>query len=226
MGVIVAALAEVSSLLFWGAATDVRIAVTTTFDNEEKRIPSLTAFLDRTVLLAQMGSGCTSRAGRRLSDKSRRRSFVIRSKRSLVKAASVRLVARCVLSMNRRSTREADAQRVIMQAMRFALPRGATHQAILAGMGVHPGFVDLIVISGGRDLFLEVKSQTGRLRKSQEVFGDTVVTQGFGWALVRSVDDALGALADNGFTSRVQAPSTEDCAMSHKASLWAIEQRD
>ena len=123
--------------------------------------------------------------------------------------------------MNRRSTPEADAQRAIVQAPRFALPRdaivhhcanevteagprGARRQAILVGMGVHAGFADLIVISSGRVLFLEVKSQTGRLRKSQEVFRDAVVTQGFGWALVRSVDDALGALADHGFTSRVQ----------------------
>ena len=126
--------------------------------------------------------------------------------------------------MNRRSTPEADAQRPIVQALRFALPRdaivhhcvnevteagprGARRQAILVGMGVHAGFADLIVISGGRVLFLEVKSQTGRLRKSQEVFRDTVTTQGFGWALARSVDDALGALADNGFTNRVQMPS-------------------
>ena len=123
--------------------------------------------------------------------------------------------------MNRRSTPEADAQRAIVQALRFALPRdaivhhcanevteagpsGARRQAILVGMGVHAGFADLIVISGGRVMFLEVKSQTGRLRKSQEVFRDTVCAQGFGWALVRSVDDALGALADHGFTSRVR----------------------
>ena len=123
--------------------------------------------------------------------------------------------------MNRRSTSEADAQRAIVQALRVALPRdaivhhcanevtepgsrGQIRQSILVGMGVHTGFADLIVISGGRVLFLEVKSQTGRLRKSQEVFRDTVCAQGFAWALVRSVDDALGALADNGFTSRVR----------------------
>jgi hypothetical protein len=123
--------------------------------------------------------------------------------------------------MNRRSTPEADAQRGIVQALRIALPRdaivhhavneiaandrrGQIRQSILVGMGVHPGFADLIVISGGRVLFLEIKSQTGRLRKSQEVFRDTVCAQGFGWALVRSVDDALGALADHGFTSRVR----------------------
>jgi hypothetical protein len=125
--------------------------------------------------------------------------------------------------MNRRSTPEADAQRAIVQALRFALPRdaivhhcvnevteagprGVKRQSILVGMGVHPGFADLIVISDGRALFLEVKSATGRLRKSQEVFRDTVCAQSFGWALVRSVDDALGALADHGFTSRVQLP--------------------
>ncbi len=123
--------------------------------------------------------------------------------------------------MNLRSTPEADAQRAIVQALRVALPRdaivhhcanevteagsrGQIRQSILVGMGVHAGFADLIVISGGRVLFLEVKSQTGRLRKSQEVFRDTVCAQGFCWALVRSVDDALGALADNGFTSRVR----------------------
>ena len=123
--------------------------------------------------------------------------------------------------MNRRSTPEADAQRAIVQALRVALPRdaivhhavneiaanhrrGQIRQSILVGMGVHPGFADLMVISGGRVLFLEVKSQTGRLRKSQEGFRDTVCAQGFGWALVRSVDDALAALADNGFTSRVR----------------------
>ena len=125
--------------------------------------------------------------------------------------------------MNRRSTPEADAQRAIVQALRFALPRdaivhhsanevteagprGAKRQSILVGMGVHAGFADLIVISGGRVLFLEVKSETGRLRKSQEVFRDIVCAQGFGWALVRTVDDALNALADNGFTSRAQRP--------------------
>ncbi len=127
--------------------------------------------------------------------------------------------------MNRRSTPEADAQRAIVQTLRFALPRdaiihhcanevtetgprGARRQAVLVGMGVHAGFADLIVISGGRVLFLEVKSQTGRLRKSQEAFRDTVVTQSFGWALVRTVDDALGALADHGFTSRVRLDRT------------------
>ncbi len=126
--------------------------------------------------------------------------------------------------MNRRSTPEADAQRAIVQALRFALPRdaivhhcanevtepgprGAKRQAILVGMGVHAGFADLMVICDRRVLFLELKAPKGRLRPDQEVFRDAVLAQGFGWALVRSVDDALAALADNGFTSRVQLPT-------------------
>lgn len=123
--------------------------------------------------------------------------------------------------MTRRGTPEADLQRAVAHALRFALPRGtiihhsanevaepgprgARRQAILVGMGVHPGFADLMVISGGRVLFLELKSPKGRLRVEQEAFRDAVLAQGFGWALVRSLDDALGALADHGFATRVQ----------------------
>ena len=125
--------------------------------------------------------------------------------------------------MKRRGTPEADLQRSVVTALKFALPktaiihhcanevtepgpRGAKRQAILVGMGVHPGFADLIVLCEGRVLFLELKSLNGRLSPNQEAFRDTVLAQGFGWALVRSVDDALGALADNGFTSRAQLP--------------------
>ena len=122
--------------------------------------------------------------------------------------------------MTRRKTPEADAQRAIVQALRFVLPHGAivhhsvneitagdrrakARQAILVGMGVHPGFADLIVLSEGRVLFLEVKSKTGRLSPAQKTFRNAVQAQGFAWALVRSVDDALAALADYGFITRM-----------------------
>ena len=123
--------------------------------------------------------------------------------------------------MTRRATPEADIQRAVVQALRFALPRtaiihhcanevteaeprGAKRQAILVGMGVHAGFADVMVLHDGRVLFLELKAPKGRLRPNQEAFRGGVLAQGFGWALVRSVDDALGALADHGFTSRVR----------------------
>ena len=122
--------------------------------------------------------------------------------------------------MKRRASPEADLQRAVIVALRFVLPkgavvhhcanevteagpRGAKRQAILVGMGVHPGFADLIVLCDGRVLFLELKSLKGRLSPAQEGFRDAVLALGFGWALVRSLDDALGALADHGLTSRV-----------------------
>ena len=122
--------------------------------------------------------------------------------------------------MTRRSTPEADLQRVVVTALRFALPRtailhhcanevtepgpgGAKRQAILVGMGVHPGVADLMVLCDGCVLFLELKAPKGRLSSTQSAFRDAVRAQGFGWALVRSLDDALGALADHGVTTRV-----------------------
>jgi hypothetical protein len=131
--------------------------------------------------------------------------------------------------MTRRCTPEADLQRAVVSAVRVALPRtaivqhcanevtepgprGARRQAILTGMGVHPGFADLMVLCDGRVLFLELKSPKGRLSPAQEVFREAVLAQGFGWALVRSLDDALGALADHGFTTRVSSR-----ARRHKA---------
>lgn len=125
--------------------------------------------------------------------------------------------------MKRRGTPEADLQRAVVTALRFALPkgaiihhclneiteagpRGAKRQAILVGMGVHPGFADLMVLCAGRVLFLELKSLKGQLSPAQEAFRDAAIAQGFGWGLVRSLDDALGALADHGFTTRVAPP--------------------
>lgn len=79
---------------------------------------------------------------------------------------------------------EADLQRAVVQALRFALPRtaiihhstnevtepgprGARRQAILVGMGIHAGFADLMVLYEGRVLFLELKETKSRLRPSQ-----------------------------------------------------------
>ena len=136
--------------------------------------------------------------------------------------------------MTRRGTPEADLQRAVVGALRFALPksailhhcanevtepgpRGAKRQAILVGMGVHRGFADLIVLCEGRVLFLELKSPKGSLSPSQAAFRDAVQTQGFGWALVRSLYDALGALADHGITTRVVSQDTAQRQYSTKA---------
>jgi len=134
----------------------------------------------------------------------------------------------------RRHIPEADLQRAVVSALRVALPRtailhhcanevtepgprGARRQAILVGMGVHAGFADLMVLCDGRVLFLELKSLKGRLSPAQAAFQDAVLAQGFGWALVRSLDDALGAVADHGFTSRVVATGGAQCAAARPA---------
>lgn len=136
--------------------------------------------------------------------------------------------------MTRRRTPEADLQRAVVAALRFGLPkgailhhcanevtqpgpRGAMRQAILVGMGVHRGFADLMVLCEGRVLFLELKSPRGRLSPAQAAFRDAVRAQGFGWELVRSLDDALGALADHGITTRVVQPDATQRADARPA---------
>lgn len=118
-----------------------------------------------------------------------------------------------------RGTPEADAQRDIVRFLRAVLPPGAiVHhsanevrgagrghklaQAIAVGMGVHPGFSDLLVLSEGRNLYLEVKSKTGRQTTAQIAFEAAVTAQGHAYAVVRSVEDARAALAQNNFTTR------------------------
>lgn len=137
-----------------------------------------------------------------------------------------------------RRTPEVDIQRAIVHTLRIVLPRSSIihhsanevgsggksarqRQAILTGMGVFPGFADLIVLTGGQVLFLEVKSLSGRLSPAQKAFRDMVKTQGFGWALVRSVEDALGALADHRITTRAQAlnPRHKPCASVSATAL-------
>ena len=118
-----------------------------------------------------------------------------------------------------RGTPEADAQRQIVAFLRAVLPRGAivhhsanevrgaarSHklaQAIAVGMGVHPGFSDLLVLSEGRILFLEVKSKTGRQSAAQIAFEAAITAQGHAYAVIRSVEDARAALAQHKFTTR------------------------
>lgn len=120
----------------------------------------------------------------------------------------------------RRGNPEADIQRQIVATLRLVLPVGSiVHhsanevrgggeaarkaQGIAQGMGVHAGFSDLIVIVQGRVLFLEVKTATGQLSEVQREFRDAVKRQGFAWSLVRSVDDALAALREHRFPTRI-----------------------
>lgn len=120
--------------------------------------------------------------------------------------------------MTKRGNPEATIQRAIVSLLRAMMPDALIHasgheqrghgatfarrQAQLAGMGTLPGFPDLVVIAQGRVAFLEVKSKTGSLSPAQRVFRDAVQAQGFPWALVRSADDALAAVAAAGMETR------------------------
>jgi len=114
---------------------------------------------------------------------------------------------------------EADIQRDVVQALRMALPRGSIvhasnneirgssdwakrQQAFMKSMGQYPGFPDLIVMSDRRVLFMEVKAPGGRCSQAQQEFASRVEgVHGHGFAVVRSVDEALAALADHNMTS-------------------------
>lgn len=117
--------------------------------------------------------------------------------------------------------REAAIQRAIVRALRLALPgaaiihhspnerraggrAGRRAQAILVGMGVCPGWPDLVVLEGGRVVFLEVKAPGGRVTAAQRAFREAVENQGHHWAVVRSIDDAFEALAKAGVRVRAR----------------------
>jgi hypothetical protein len=114
---------------------------------------------------------------------------------------------------------EADIQRAIVEALRVALPwpafvhaschevRGSSdwarrQQGINQGMGALAGFADLMVCGSGRVLFLEVKTDRGRPSPAQLQFAVMVQTQGHGYAVVRSIEDAAAALAAQGIAHR------------------------
>lgn len=115
---------------------------------------------------------------------------------------------------------EADLQRAIVHALRIVLPFGAEvhasnnevrgssdwarkQQALNRSMGQRPGFPDLMIMVDRRVLFLEVKTPEGRLSTAQREFQAFALTQGHGFAVVRSVDDALAALREYNIKTRI-----------------------
>lgn len=115
---------------------------------------------------------------------------------------------------------EADLQRAIVHALRVVLPLGAIvhasnneirggsdwakkQQAKNKSMGQYPGYPDLVIHHEGRTLFLEVKTPQGAMSRAQREFRGLVERQGFPFAIVRSVDEALAALREFNFKTRV-----------------------
>lgn len=76
----------------------------------------------------------------------------------------------------------------------FSVPNEAAanpvRQGQLIAMGLRPGVSDLVVmLQGGKILFLEVKNETGRQSPAQVAFQQTCHRLGFEYHVVRSVRD-------------------------------------
>lgn len=121
----------------------------------------------------------------------------------------------------RRGNPEADIQRSIVRDLRLILQppfilhhsanesgkADAKAQAILTGMGVHPGFADLALLGEDRRLlFLEVKTRTGIQSAAQIEFEDLVGVFGWPYEVVRSSAEAIDAVARHGFPTRIRGP--------------------
>lgn len=76
----------------------------------------------------------------------------------------------------------------------FSVPNGGTRNKLEAmkmkSTGLLPGASDLIVIMNGRILFLEVKTETGRLSDVQVEFGQRIKANGFDYAVAYGLDHA------------------------------------
>lgn len=59
------------------------------------------------------------------------------------------------------------------------------------GLGCHRGISDLVCMRGGRTVWVEVKSPTGRLSDWQDAYRLNVTQAGGEYVVVRSLDDAI-----------------------------------
>lgn len=126
-----------------------------------------------------------------------------------------------MIGSGKRRRPEAAIQMAIVRTLWLVLPAGSivhaslneeasgTMRKINAAMGACAGFSDLMILAGGRHLYLEVKTATGRQSDDQRRFQRLVEAQGQPYEIVRSVDDALRALEAHAIPTRiVSAPGT------------------
>ena len=74
-----------------------------------------------------------------------------------------------------------------------AVPNGGSRNAIEAAKlkreGVLAGFADLIIVADHRILFVEMKTEKGRMQDSQKAFKEKVEKLGFKYVVCRSFDE-------------------------------------
>lgn len=108
---------------------------------------------------------------------------------------------------------EALIHRAIVQYLRAVLPSAVVHhaanevrragraghvnRAMNAGMGVVPGYPDLVVHLPANlgTVFLEIKAEGGRTSPAQKALHEQLETLGYRVAVVRSVEDVRETLA-------------------------------
>jgi Holliday junction resolvase len=86
-----------------------------------------------------------------------------------------------------------------MKTVGFAVwDSGQGYRSAPGGTRMTPGLADLIIIGHGGVLFVEVKTEKGKLRDSQIVFKKECWDNSVAWQLWRSVTDAFDWCVDMG----------------------------
>jgi len=80
-----------------------------------------------------------------------------------------------------------------------AIPNGFNKTKAAAGIakatGLKAGAPDLLVVHGGRPIFIELKTAKGRLSPAQKETAIDIDLAGGLWSVCRSIDDVSGFLA-------------------------------
>ena len=95
---------------------------------------------------------------------------------------------------------------VMVEGIVFSIPNGGLRsKAIAAKMkwtGALAGVSDLVVVAPSVIGFIEVKTDKGVLSKPQKWFRDFVLSNGFHWCVLRSIEDARSMLTNWGIQTR------------------------
>lgn len=120
-----------------------------------------------------------------------------------------------VPARRKRRAPEQDIQRQIAQFLDVALGGsawystiplgggGKTRGGILKSLGTKEGMPDMIVINGGRAIWLELKTHTGVVSKAQQKCHSDLRRARSEVFVVRSLDEAIAALRQSGVPLRI-----------------------
>lgn len=97
----------------------------------------------------------------------------------------------CILkkdSTGRKNKKETEIMRGVRDYLQIT---GWFVVRIQQGLGSHKGIADLVAIKNGITVWIEVKTERGRLSNHQELFADCVRKAGGKYVVVRNIDDAV-----------------------------------